>query len=74
MSALTVDPGPWHTTKAAAPLLEMSERRVRNMCACRKIEHRRLVSDDGTRVRYRISQQAIERYMRRQTVYVGGPA
>lgn len=75
MSVLDVDPGPWLSTKEAAPRIGRTQREVRILCETRQIEHQILESTSGgTRRRYRISEQAIARFLRRTIVRVGGAA
>lgn len=67
------DLGPWYVPTTAAPLLGMSARAVRELCQDQQIEHRRTIGPAGA-ARYKVSQQAIERYNRRTAVPVGGAA
>lgn len=56
------DLGPWYIPSQAAPMLGRPAREVQQMCAERRIDHQRIESPGG-RVRYKISEQAIRRYL-----------
>lgn len=67
------DAGPWFRPSQAAPLLGRSARWVREMCQDGLIDHREDTGPSGA-VRYLISQQAINRYVRLNTKTSRGAA
>lgn len=56
------------TIREAAPRMGLTEKKLRNMCAARQVDHMEFPGETGQRVFYRLSEEQIRAWLNAHTV------